>query len=141
MNTLAQILNYINSHQEPKCNEVRDLHTAIHALSPNCKLWFLDGKDEHGKVIANPNIGYGIQTLTYANGSTKEFYKIGLSVNKSGISVYIIGLKDKMYLTNTFKDSIGKATLTGYCIKFKSLKDIHLDVLLSAIKYGFDYCV
>ena len=33
---------------------------------------------------------------------------------------------------------IGKATVTGYCIKFKSLKDIKIDVLEAAIRFGFD---
>ena len=31
---------------------------------------------------------------------------------------------------------MGKAKLTGYCIKFKTLKDINLNILEKAIKYG-----
>jgi hypothetical protein len=58
-------------------------------MMPVCKLWFLNGKDEKGKVVSNPNIGYGSQTLKYADGKTKEFYQIGISANTTGISVYI----------------------------------------------------
>ena len=31
---------------------------------------------------------------------------------------------------------IGKANVTGYCIRFKTLKDINLDILEAAIRYG-----
>jgi hypothetical protein len=59
-----------------------------------------------------------------------------LSGNTTGISVYIMGIKDKKYLEQTYGKKLGKASITGYCIKFKSLKDINLDVLESAIRYG-----
>lgn len=103
---------------------------------PGCKLWFLDGKDEKGKTVSNPNIGYGFYTIKYADGSTRDFYQIGLSANKTGISVYILGIKDKTYLTKTYGKKIGKASVTGYCIKFKTLEEINIDILEAAIKYG-----
>jgi hypothetical protein len=87
-------------------------------------------------VVANPNIGYGAYTITYANGSSREFYRIGLSANTTGISVYVLGLDDKTYLARTYAASIGKASVTGYCIKFRSLADIHVDVLEAAIRHG-----
>ncbi len=103
---------------------------------PACKLWFLDGKDEKGKTVSNPNIGYGSQTIEYANGKTREFYQIGLSANTTGISVYIMGLENKKYLAQTFGRDLGKASVTGYCIKFKTLADTKVDVLKAAIQYG-----
>jgi hypothetical protein len=103
---------------------------------PTCKLWFLDGKDEKGKTVSNPNIGYGSQTIKYANGKTKEFYQIGISANTTGISVYIMGIADKKHLTQTFGKELGKASVTGYCIKFKTLAGIKVDVLRAAIQYG-----
>jgi hypothetical protein len=105
---------------------------------PACKLWFLDGKDDKGKIVSNPNIGYGLQTIKYANGTSKEFYQIGLSANTTGISVYIMGIEDKTYLAQTFGKEIGKASVTGYCIKLKTLKDINIAVLEAAIKYGVE---
>ena len=99
-------------------------------------MWFLDGKDENGKTVSNPNIGFGSQTIQYANGKTREFYQIGISANTSGISVYIMGLDDKKHLAQTFGKKLGKASVTGYCIKFKTLTDIKIDVLKAAIEYG-----
>jgi hypothetical protein len=61
-----------------------------------------------------------------------------LSANKTGISVYVIGIKDKKYLAQTFGKKLGKASVTGYCIKFNALKDINIDILEAAIRYGVD---
>ncbi|MFZ0303300.1 MAG: DUF1801 domain-containing protein [Terracidiphilus sp.] len=136
MNLQKQIKEYIATQPEPKRSEMQQLHHIILALMPTCKLWFLDGKDEKGKTVSNPNIGYGSQTIQYANGKTREFYQIGISANATGISVYIMGVNDKKYLAQTFGKELGKANVTGYCIKFKSLTDIRVEVLKAAIQYG-----
>jgi len=136
MNMQKQITEYIATQPEPKRSEMQELHHIILTLMPKCKLWFLDGKDEKGKTVSNPNIGYGSQTLKYASGKTKEFYQIGVSANTTGISVYIMGIDDKKHLAQTFGQELGKASVTGYCIKFKTLADIKVDVLKAAIQYG-----
>lgn len=138
MNVKEQVKIYIDSQDEPKRSDIQALHQHILQVLPKGKLWFLDGKDDKGKVITNPNIGYGQFTKHYKNGSTKEFYQIGISGNTTGISVYIMGLEDKKYLPNTFGKTIGKASVTGYCIKFKKLEDIDLDALDEAIRYGIE---
>ena len=138
MNLQKQIKEYIATQPEPKRSEMQQLHHIILALMPACKLWFLDGKDEKGKTVSNPNIGYGSQTIQYANGKTKEFYQIGISANTTGISVYIMGVNDKKYLAQTFGPELGKASVTGYCIKFKTLADIKVDALKAAIQYGIE---
>jgi len=139
MTAQKQIKDYIATQPEPKRSEIEQLHHMLLASMPKCKLWFLDGKDEKGKTISNPNIGYGSQTIQYANGKTREFYQIGISANTTGISVYIMGLNDKKYLTRTFAQKLGKVSVTGYCIKFKTLTDIKIDILKSAIQYGIDH--
>lgn len=130
----AQIDTYIASQPEPKRSELQALHDLVLQVSPSCQLWFSDGKNSDGKIVSNPNIGYGAYTIQYADGTSREFYQIGLSANTTGISVYIMGIKDKTYLAATFGDTIGKASVTGYCIKFKTLKHINLDVLEAAIR-------
>jgi hypothetical protein len=133
-----QIKNYIGSLPEPKRAEIEQLHQHILKLLPKTKLWYLDGKDEKGKVVSNPNIGYGNRTIKYADGKTKAFFQIGISANTSGISVYIMGIEDRKYLPDTYGKTIGKATVTGYCVKFKTLKDIELYTLDQAIKDGVE---
>ena len=108
MSVQEQIKEYITSQPEPKHSDMNALHRIIMDILPKCKLWFLDGRDDQGKTVSNPNIGYGIQILKYADGTTKEFYQIGISPNTTGISVYILGIKDKTYLTKTYGKKIGK---------------------------------
>lgn len=136
MNIEEQIKQYIEGQPHPKRADIEALHKRILQLLPKCKLWFLDGKDEKGKVVTNPNIGYGLQTIKYSDGKTKDFYQVGISGNTTGISVYIMGIADKKYLPETYGKIIGKASVTGYCIKFKNLKDINIDTLESAIRDG-----
>ena len=138
MNIQDQIKEYISSLPESKQAEMQELNRMILAVKPACKLWFLDGKNSENKVVSNPNIGYGTYTIKYADGTTKEFYQIGISANTTGISVYIMGHTDKTFLAKNYGEKMGKASVTGYCIKFKTLKDINTDVLVEAIKNGFE---
>jgi len=138
MNIQEQIEKYITSQPEPKRSEMEELHRFILQVLPGCKLWFLDGKNSENKTVSNPNIGYGLYTIKYADGKTREFYQIGMSANTTGISVYILGIKDKTYLTKTYGKELGKASVSGYCIKFNHLKDINTNILEAAIRYGIE---
>lgn len=138
MSVQDQIKNYIASQPDLKRNDMQELHDIILGIMPDCKLWFLDGRDESGRTVSNPNIGYGAQTIKYADGKTKEFYQIGISANTSGISVYIMGIKDKKYLAETYGKKLGKASVTGYCIKFRKLQNIDVEALTDAIQYGIE---
>jgi len=136
MNIPEQIAAYITSQPEPKRSDMEELHKRILQVLPGCKLWFEDGKNSENKTVSNPNIGYGSYTIKYADGKTREFFQIGISANTTGISVYILGLADKTYLAQTYAKELGKASVTGYCIKFKNLKDINVAVLEAAIRDG-----
>jgi len=136
MNIDEQIKAYLATQPEPKRRDLQALHRIMLAVMPNGQLWFLDGKDDKGQTVSNPNIGYGVRTIHYADGKTKAFYQIGISANTTGISVYILGINDKKYLAQTYGKALGKASVTGYCIKFKTLKDINIDILEAAIRDG-----
>src|SRR6202790_5538523 len=113
MSVQEQIKKYITSQSEPKRSDMQELHRLILQVLPACKLWFLDGRNSENKTVSNPNIGYGFQTIKYADGTAREFYQIGLSATKTGISVYIMAIKDKTYLAKTYGNKIGKASVTG----------------------------
>ncbi len=136
MNVQEQIKNCITSQPEPKRSDMQELHQLMLQVIPECKLWFDNGKNSDNKIVSNPTIGYGFQTIKYADGKTREFFQIGMSANKTGISVYILGIKDKTYLVQTYGKKLGKANVSGYCIRFKTLKDINIDILEAAIRYG-----
>jgi hypothetical protein len=136
MNVKEEIKMYITSQPEPKRSDMQELHRITLQVLPKCKLWFHNGKNSKDQTISNPTIGYGIHTIKYANGKTREFFQIGVSANKTGISVYILGIKDKTYLAQTYGRKLGKASVSGYCIRFKTLKDINIEILEAAIRYG-----
>src|ERR1700760_1738260 len=137
MSVREQTDRYIGDQSPAQCEELRDLDRRILAISPGGKLWFMDGRNDDGKVVSNPSIGYGLETLRYADGNSKAFYKIGLSANTSGISVYVMGLKDKKHLSGTYGSRIGKAKITGYCISFKSTKGVDLGVFDQVVSDAF----
>ncbi len=137
MDIQALIQNFIACLPEPKRSEMQQLHMLIIQALPNCKWWFDDGKNSDSKTINNPTIGYGHRLIKYANGKTKEFFQIGLSANATGISVFILGIKDKTYLNKMYGKRLGKAKITGYCIRFNQLKDINIAILEEAIRDGF----
>jgi hypothetical protein len=138
MNVQGQIKKYITSQPEPKRSDMQELHRLTLQALPACKLWFFDGKNSKNQTVSNPTIGYGFHTIKYADGTTKDFFQIGMSANKTGISIYILGIKDKTYIAKAYGKKLGKASVTGYCIRFKTLKDINIDILEAAIRYGFE---
>lgn len=135
MEIKSQINDLINSQFEPKQREMQELHNLILQLMPKCKLWYFDGKNEDGKQVAHPTIGYGNYTITYKDGSTRAFFRIGLLANPTGLAVHIMGIDDKKLLIDKFSKTIGKAKVGSYGITFKSIKDIDLEILKEAIRF------
>lgn len=133
----AQIEAYIAAQPTAKRADMDVLHRRILSLAPTgSRLWFLDGRNDEGKIVSNPNIGYGVQTMQLAGGKSRDFYRIGLSANTSGLSLYILGLADKTLLAARFGARLGKASVTGYCVKFKRLSDLDPDVLDELLRFG-----
>lgn len=136
MNVKEQIQQYLDSQSETKRKDMEALHKLMLKVLPKGKLWFFDGMDDKGKKVTNPNVGHGAYIIKYADGKTREFYQVGFSGNSTGISVFIMGIDDKKYLPSTFAKTIGKATVTGYCIKFKTLLYTNISQLEEAIRFG-----
>ena len=91
MNVQEQIEKYITGQPESKRSDLRELHRLTLHVSPGCKLWFSDGKDSKNHTVSNPTIGYGFQTIKYANGKSREFFQIGVSGNKpESLSIFLV---------------------------------------------------
>lgn len=138
MSIAKDIDGYLSSLPAPRQAELSALHQRIRKAYPKAKQWFSDGRNSEGKVVSNPSIGYGSLILQYADGSAKETFQVGISANTSGISVYVMGVTDKSLLDHQFGKRIGKATLTGYCIKFKKLSEVNAEVLNEAVALGME---
>ena len=131
-----QILHFIALLEDTKQQDFLSLHKLMRSILPDGKLWMEDGKNEEGKVVTNPTIGYGQQTMLLAKGKSREMFQIGISSNTSGISIYLIGIRNKLDLADQFGHKLGKAKVSGYCIKFKQLVDLDLTVLEEVLRLG-----
>jgi hypothetical protein len=138
MDITTQIHHFILMQESAKQSDLLQLHELMLTILPAGKLWLEDGKNEAGKVVTNPTIGYGNQTILLAKGKSREMFQIGISANTAGISIYFIGIRNKMDLAREFGAQLGKAKVTGYCIKFKQLADLDLPVLAAAIRKGIE---
>lgn len=136
METEGQILHFISLQENTKQKDLLALHELMRSILPTGKLWMEDGKNDAGKVVANPTIGYGQQTMLLAKGKSREMFQIGISANSSGISIYLMGIRNKLNLAQQFGLKLGKAKVSGYCIKFKQLADLDLSVLEEVIRLG-----
>ncbi len=132
----AMIDLHLTTLPEPKRADLQALHRLLTGKLAVKELWFSDGRNEEGRAIANPTIGYGSFMMKYAGGMTAEWFRIGTCATTTGISVYIFGLTDKAHLQTAYGKRLGKAKVTGYCISFKTLGDIDLAVLEEAIRFG-----
>jgi hypothetical protein len=133
----SQIQSHFAQLENSKSFELQQLHNFIVLINPKCKLWFDNGINDEGKVVTNPTIGYGLQTLHYAKGETKKFFQIGICATSTGISIYLIGLKDKNILKETFSNTLGKSIITGYCVKYKRFSELNPESLTKLILFGF----
>jgi hypothetical protein len=97
---------------------------------------YYDGKNKEGKQVSNPTIGFGTYMHRYADGSMGPMFRLGISSNSVGFSIYVLGLKDKTSLKERFATVIGKAKVTGYCLQFKKLSDLNASVLLEFLQFG-----
>ncbi len=129
MTTEEKIALHLSHLPQEKSVELTALFHLIRTQLKDSPLHFFDGLNEQGKVVANPTIGFGSCRLTYKDGSFQDTFRIGISANSTGISIHILGLSYKTYLTHTFGSRLGKAKITGYCIRFSKLSHIDLDVL------------
>jgi hypothetical protein len=91
MNIQEEINKYITSQPEPKRTDMQALHHIILQVMPACKLWFLDGKNSENKTVSNPNIGYGFQTIKYADGKTRSFIKlVSVQTQPESLSIFLV---------------------------------------------------
>jgi hypothetical protein len=129
-----RISSHLASLPEAKARDLSALHQLALTVLPGGPLWFLDGTNDQGKVVANPNIGHGTFVKSYADGTARPFYKVGLCATSTGISVYLMTIDDRTYLPRIYGGRLGKAGVTGYCIKARSLKDLDLAVMETAMR-------
>jgi hypothetical protein len=132
--TSTQIQDHFEQLASGKRQELIALYNLVSEELPIATQSFFDGRNEEGKVVTHPTIGFGETMLHYANGKKREIFRIGICATASGLSIHILGITDKTFLKNFLGDRLGKVKITSYCIQFKKMKDIDLEVLKSLLR-------
>lgn len=134
MTTAEKISHHLATLSLEKSADLSRLYQLILDEMKGEELLFFDGKNEQGKVIANPTIGLGQCRLTYSDGSFQNTFRLGISANNTGLSIHILGLKDKKFLVDFLGTRLGKAKITGYAIRFGKMKDLDEVVLRGLVR-------
>jgi len=74
-------------------------------------------------------IGYGTYHYRYASGREGEWFPIGLTNNKSYVSLYFCAAEDGEYLAEKNEERLGKVSVGKSCVRFRKLDDLNLDVV------------
>ncbi len=108
---------YVAQVEEPKRSEINQLRSLIQEVLPEFEPCMISGF-----------IGFG--QFHYKGKSCEgEWFRVGLSANKTGISIYICAGDANGYFPEQARDRIGKASVGRSCIRFKKLSDINMDVI------------
>lgn len=106
---------------------------------------------EDAKVIANlmqhisgetpqlygyGTIGYGVYRYAYESGRKGEAHTLAFYPRKGKITLYLM---DGTARYAALLAKLGKHTITGYCVYFKSLKDIDISVLEAIIQESYNF--
>ena len=134
MSTAEKISQHLATLSREKSAELSRLYQLIHGEMSTEDLQFFDGKNEQGKVITNPTIGFGQCRLTYSDGSFQDTFRLGISANSTGLSIHILGLKDKKFLNDFLGTRLSKAKITRYVIRFGKMKDVDEGVLRELVR-------
>lgn len=76
-------------------------------------------------------VGFGNSTVTYANGTTQEWFSVGFSPRKGKFSLYIVNDAEAQ---KESLDRLGKYKHGKSCVWVKRLSDIDLGVLKEIVK-------
>ncbi len=80
-------------------------------------------------IWSDGTVGYGTQTVKYANGNTLDWFRLGFAIRKNYLSLYF-----PLYLldnedVNLLYSKLGKHTRGKGCINIKDFNNIDFDIL------------
>ncbi|KXK26055.1 MAG: hypothetical protein TR69_WS6001001349 [candidate division WS6 bacterium OLB20] len=128
--------DYISSLDEERKKDMAMLDTLIMKHAPaetERVMWegvFWGGSEQS-------IIGYGEMSYQRSDRQTVNWFLLGLASQKNYITVFVNVVEDKKYLTETYKDRLGKAKTGKSSISFKSPDDINMSVLEELIAHVF----
>ncbi len=121
--------------QEPETRAVLDeLHTLIKTALPDSDYCMWEGVFWGGSE--QRIIGYGNFFYVRSDKKKVEWFLVGLTRQKNYFSVYINAVEGRRYLTEIYKDRLGKVKTGKSSISFRNLEDVNVDVLREMIEHA-----
>lgn len=78
-------------------------------------------------------IGYGDMDSPRSDGTTVEWFVVGLAKQKNYLSLYVNVVEDRKYLSETYGKKLGKVKVGKASISFGSADEIDLEELRSLV--------
>ncbi len=122
MKSLSTPERYIDATPEPKRSDLKELHALIRKTLPTLE-----------PAVGSGMIGYGKYHYRYESGREGDTFRVALSANKTGISLYVCAVDDRGFLVEQAATKIGKASVGKSCIRFKKLSDLDLGALADVL--------
>ena len=126
--TVAQ---YIKQLEHPQKEQILRLDKMIRTIRPKIKprLW----NSQH--------VGYGTYDYTYKTGRTGSWMLVGWSARKGYISLAAMATRDDAYLTDEYRDRLGKVQLGKSCINIKDLDKVDQSELKKFLREAFSVMI
>lgn len=119
----SNVQEYLDSVPEPRKEIINFIHDFIQKSVPKLEPW-----------LAYNMLGYGkFDYINYKKENIK-WPVIALANQKSYVSVYVCSLEDNQYLSEIYKDQLGKVSVGKSCIRFKKLEDMNLPILQEVLE-------
>jgi hypothetical protein len=118
----------LSPDRRPEIRQLDALITSVLAEQPRTMwegtLW--GGTDQN-------IIGYGEHSYQRSDGNTVDWFMVGLTAQKTYISIYVNATDSDGYITQRWADKLGKTRIGASSVSFKSVEDINLDALAAMI--------
>jgi len=97
---------------------------------------FCELSREQGNMWGESMVGFGSTTITYANGKTNDWLKVGFSPRKQYLALYLMtGFRQYPELLK----KLGKYKTSKACLYINKLTDVDMEILKELIKQSLAY--
>ena len=125
--TTRNVDEFIGSLPDDVRDDIATLDASIGAVMQGLPRVLYEGKFWGGSD--QEIIGYGDLATTRSDGSTVEWFVVGLAVQKNYLSLYVSAVEDRQYLSEKYGKELGKVKTGKSSISFGGVDDLDLEKL------------
>lgn len=111
--------------------DVQRLHEELSRVMDGLEQYVIEGRFWGGSE--QQIICYGHHRSVNRSGKAVDWFIAGLAAQKGYVSVYVTAVEDGRYLSEAYRDRLGKVKVGRSNVSFKRLTDVNLDALLELV--------